>query len=64
MLRTNQTAGRAVAMSKLDSDETWRALSDPMRRAILDLLHDWGNQGAIHLALQILAGLGFAAFGL
>ena len=51
-------------MSKLDSDETWRALSDPMRRAILDLLHDWGNQGAIHLALQILAGLGFAAFGL
>ena len=27
-------------MSKHDSDETWKALSDPTRRAILDLLRD------------------------
>ena len=31
-------------MNKPDSDETWRALSDPTRRAILDLLHDGPKQ--------------------
>ena len=31
-------------MSQDDSDETWRALSDPTRRAILDLLRDGPKQ--------------------
>jgi DNA-binding transcriptional ArsR family regulator len=31
-------------MKKNDSDETWKALSDPTRRAILDLLRDGPKQ--------------------
>ncbi len=31
-------------MNKHDSDETWKALSDPTRRAILDLLRDGPRQ--------------------
>lgn len=31
-------------MSNNDSDETWKALSDPTRRAILDLLRDGPKQ--------------------
>ncbi|MCA9141104.1 MAG: helix-turn-helix transcriptional regulator [Planctomycetales bacterium] len=31
-------------MSKADSDEIWKALADPTRRAILDLLRDGAKQ--------------------
>lgn len=43
-LGADQTFGRAVQMSNHDSDETWKALSDPTRRAILDFLRDGPKQ--------------------
>ena len=40
----DKAPGRAIQMKKHETDETWKALSEPTRRAILDLLRDGPKQ--------------------